>query len=118
MDAFELIRRERPDAQLVLSRPRDLEAVRRAGVRIDAPGVEFIDLDDRAALARAYGSAWAVALPATSEAFGLVLLEALACGTPVLGYDDGGIPEIIDRPGIGRLFIASRLGRSRAPCSR
>ncbi|HEY5318038.1 MAG TPA: glycosyltransferase, partial [Solirubrobacteraceae bacterium] len=89
---------------LVLSRPRDLEPVRRAGVRIDAPGVEWVDLDDRSALARAYASAWAVALPATEEAFGLVLLEALACGTPVVGYDDGGISEIIDRPGIGRLI--------------
>lgn len=102
--AFELIRRERPDARLVLSRPRELEAARRAGVRLGVPGVDWLDLDDRAALARAYGSAWVAALPARSEAFGLVLLEALACGTPVVGYDDGGIPEIVDRPGIGRLF--------------
>jgi glycosyltransferase involved in cell wall biosynthesis len=38
------------------------------------------------------------------EAFGLVLVEALACGTPVVGYAQGGIPEIVDRPQIGRLF--------------
>ena len=30
------------------------------------------------------------------EPFGLVLIEALACGTPVLAYRRGSIPEIID----------------------
>ncbi len=38
------------------------------------------------------------------EAFGLVLAEALACGTPVVGTRSGAIPEIIDRDGIGALF--------------
>jgi glycosyltransferase involved in cell wall biosynthesis len=33
-----------------------------------------------------------------------VLAEALACGTPVVGYAHAAIPEVIDRPGIGRLF--------------
>jgi glycosyltransferase involved in cell wall biosynthesis len=102
--AVELIRREWPDARLVLSRPHELTAARRAGVDLDAPGVQWADLDDRAALARAYGEAWVAVLPARDEAFGLVLAEALACGTPVVGYDHGAIPEVIDRPGIGRLF--------------
>jgi glycosyltransferase involved in cell wall biosynthesis len=38
------------------------------------------------------------------EAFGLVLAEAMACGTPAVGYDDGATPEVIDRPGVGLLF--------------
>ncbi len=38
------------------------------------------------------------------EAFGLVLAEALACGTPIVGYDHGATPELIDRPGVGLLF--------------
>lgn len=34
-------------------------------------------------------------LPSFSESFGLVLIEALACGVPVIGSDVGGIKEII-----------------------
>ncbi|MHB8656612.1 MAG: glycosyltransferase family 4 protein [Solirubrobacteraceae bacterium] len=102
--ALGLVRKELPEAQLILSRPRSLEAVRAAGVPLSAPGVQWAELDERSSLARAYGEAWVAALPATDEAFGLVLLEALACGTPVVGYDGGAIPELIDRPGIGRLF--------------
>lgn len=37
----------------------------------------------------------ALILPSFSESFGLVLIEALACGKPVIGSDVGGISEII-----------------------
>lgn len=104
VDALALVRRERPDAQLVLSRPRDLDAARRAGVPLEAPGLHWADLDDRDVLARAYGAAWVSALPSVDEAFGLVLAEAMACGTPAVGYDHGATPEVIDRPGVGLLF--------------
>jgi teichuronic acid biosynthesis glycosyltransferase TuaC len=42
-------------------------------------------------------------LPSRSEARGNVILEALACGTPVAAADVGGIPELM-RPTHGRLF--------------
>jgi glycosyltransferase involved in cell wall biosynthesis len=103
VEALALVRRERPDTELVLSRPRSAEAVRRAGVRLDAPGVRLVDLDDRGTLARAYGEAWVAALPSQDEAFGLVHAEAMACGTPAVGYDHGAAPEVIDRPGVGLL---------------
>lgn len=104
VDAFALVRARSPRARLVLSRPRDAAAIVRAGIDQDAPGLEWLDLDHDVALARAYGEAWVAVLPAADEAFGLVLAEALACGTPVVGYDHAAIPEIIDRPGIGRVF--------------
>jgi N-acetyl-alpha-D-glucosaminyl L-malate synthase BshA len=47
-------------------------------------------------------------LPSTVESFGLVALEAMASRVPVLGYDGGGLPEVV-RSGIDGLLAP--LGR-------
>ncbi|HEX6388620.1 MAG TPA: glycosyltransferase, partial [Solirubrobacteraceae bacterium] len=64
------------------------------------PGATAVDLDDRDALAAANRRAHVHALPSVGEAFGLVLAEALACGTPVVG----GQPEVVGDHATGRLF--------------
>lgn len=48
-------------------------------------------------------SADVLVLPSFSESFGLVLIEALACGKPVIGSKVGGIQEIIT-PNVGLLI--------------
>jgi len=100
VEAFGLLRRQRPDARLVLLRPRD---ARLSATLASTPGIELVD-DDPGVLAPAYSAAWACALPSVGEAFGLVLAESLACGTPVVGSRHGGIPEIVDDPAVGRIF--------------
>ena len=53
------------------------------------------------------GNADALILPSTfDEPFGMVLIEALACGTPVIGLDSGAIPEIIKHGRTG--FVAQK----------
>lgn len=85
------------------------EAAGRAGVPLAVsrvrgatppPGTIELDLDDRAALAAANRRAWVHALPSVGEAFGLVLAEALASGTPVVG----GRPEVVGGADTGRVF--------------
>lgn len=97
--AFARVRNERPDARLILLAPSDPAKQ----PPLEAPGVEFADVDSDGIRAL-YREAWVSGLASYNEAFGLVLVESLACGTPVFGMDDGGVPEIIDRPGIGRMF--------------
>lgn len=43
-------------------------------------------------------------LPSLQETFGMVLLEGMAGGVPVVGSRTGGIPEVIDEGKNGRLF--------------
>jgi glycosyltransferase involved in cell wall biosynthesis len=103
LEAFALVRRERPDARLLLDRPSDPALAARLGAR---DGVELLPARaGQAELLEAYRRAWVCALPSLGEAFGLVLAEALACGTPVVGSDAGGIPEVLGgREDVGRLF--------------
>jgi phosphatidylinositol alpha-mannosyltransferase len=98
IDAFRLVRRERPDARLVFAPPLAAAVEGTLGDGIEVTPVA----PDR--VPEVYQRAWVTALPSRNEAFGLVLVESLACGTPVVGTRDGGIPEIIDRPEIGRMF--------------
>jgi glycosyltransferase involved in cell wall biosynthesis len=66
---------------------------------IDVLGVG--QLDD---VPRRYREATVTVLPSADEAFGLVLVESLACGTPVVAAASGGMLEIVtDDAGVGAL---------------
>lgn len=97
--AFGLVRKTRRDARLILVRPREAALER----TLSGEGVSFFDPDPDA-VGELFARAWVTALAAYNEAFGLVLVESLACGTPVVAMRDGGIPEIVDRPEVGVLF--------------
>lgn len=54
-------------------------------------------------------------VPSQFEPFGRVVIEAMACGRPVIGSRDGGIPEIIDDGKTGSLVeVGDYAGFSRA----
>ena len=71
---------------------------------LDRPGIEFVgEINDRDKT-RFLGDALALLFPIDwPEPFGLVMIEAMACGTPVLGFRQGSTPEIIDDHVTGRL---------------
>jgi glycosyltransferase involved in cell wall biosynthesis len=54
------------------------------------------------------GNAYALLFPIDwPEPFGLVMIEALACGTPIIAYRDGSVPELMEEGRTG--FIVTEL---------
>lgn len=107
-DAFARLRAQRPDARLVLagrvSPPTQAALLARLPDADSRAAVEFTGLGQVGDLPALYQHAAVTVLPSVWEAFGLVLVESLAAGTPVVGARHGGIPDIIDTDAVGTLF--------------
>jgi glycosyltransferase involved in cell wall biosynthesis len=75
--------------------------------RIGGATLRFLPFEeDPVAVARHYHAADVYVHPARAETFGLSVLEAMACGVPVVASDAGGIPEVVTDGETGLLFPA------------
>jgi glycosyltransferase involved in cell wall biosynthesis len=118
---------------------RAIEIARRAGVRLRIaakvdradrayfteciapllrePHVEFLGEIDEHAKQELLGGALALVFPIDwPEPFGMVMVEAMACGTPVIAYRCGSVPEVIDDGVTG--FICDDLEQAVAAVAR
>ncbi len=71
--------------------------------RLGGPTVQFLGFQNEEKLRELYHDARAVLFPG-EEDFGLVPLEAMACGTPVIAYRSGGALETIVESATGEFF--------------
>ncbi|OON59511.1 glycosyl transferase family 1 [Massilia sp. KIM] len=95
-----------PDAVLLLAgqgpeRARLEALARELGVE---DRVRFLGVLPQAELARYYNAADALVLASSREGWANVLLEAMACGTPVVASRVWGTPEVVAAPGAGVLM--------------
>ena len=64
---------------------------------LDQPGIEFIGEINEAEKAGFLGRAAALLFPIQwPEPFGIVMIEAMACGTPVIAFNRGSVPEVVE----------------------
>lgn len=98
----------------------------------DPEALDYRERVDESMLVRLYQDAAALVYPSRYEGFGLPVLEALACGTPVIAADAASIPEVLGAagrlvaPGDATVWLpalravledpdARRLARTRGP---
>jgi glycosyltransferase involved in cell wall biosynthesis len=81
------------------------------------PAVEFIGEIGDAEKSAFLGNARALLFPIDwPEPFGLVMIEAMACGTPVIAFRHGSVPEIIEDGVTG--FIVDNVAQAVEAASR
>ncbi|WP_277543703.1 glycosyltransferase family 4 protein [Haloarcula laminariae] len=102
LKAFDIVTEHRDEVKLVLvgggkNTDTVLNQVEELGIEDDV--VLIRDAEDDL-IVSLYNSATALAFPSYGEGFGLIYLEALAAGLPVVCVDEGAAPEVVGEAGI------------------
>lgn len=103
LDAFEQVARTLPDAELVIAGSgQQLEEVRARVARMTGRSVHVIGHVDRQDVPELMRQHSVYCLPSYGEPLGMTVLEAMACGAPVVATASGGIRYQVSEAG-GRL---------------
>ncbi|WP_138492936.1 N-acetyl-alpha-D-glucosaminyl L-malate synthase BshA [Paenibacillus pinistramenti] len=102
VDVFDRVSRQLPARLLFVGEGPDLPKIQ---YKIRQMGLEdkvhFLGKQDE--IAQVISLADVLLLPSEKESFGLVALEAMACGVPTIGSVAGGIPELVKHGSTGYL---------------
>jgi glycosyltransferase involved in cell wall biosynthesis len=91
--------------KLILAAAEDDYYRERVAPHVDGSRVVYFGEADFQAKVKLYGGARALLYPIQArEPFGLVLAEAMACGTPVAALDRGAVREVVDEGVTGLIF--------------
>ncbi|AEJ43482.1 N-acetyl-alpha-D-glucosaminyl L-malate synthase BshA [Alicyclobacillus acidocaldarius] len=105
---FERVARRMPAKLLLVGEGPDLGAAKRQVEEAClSHRVHFLGRQDE--VAPLFAAADLFLLPSESESFGLVALEAMSCGVPVVGSTAGGIPEVVVHGETGFLAPVGRV---------
>ena len=98
LDALAILRRRRRGIRLIIRGEGQPTYARAVHERVETLGlgdvVSFQGYAGRQALRDLYAHAACLVLPSLKEGFGLPVLEAMACGTPVITSSSSSLPEV------------------------
>lgn len=99
LGAMALVVEREPDAMLWLSGPGDPSEVLHGAPSAARKRTEVLDLGAPKEVRDRYAEAWVTVLPSMHDSFGMVCVESLACGTPIVVTDHGAPQELV-APGL------------------
>jgi phosphatidylinositol alpha-mannosyltransferase len=117
LEAVAIVADDEPNVRLWLGGPGDPSPVLEKAPRAARDRTDVLPVGTVAEQPARYASAWVTALPSRNEAFGLVLVESLACGTPIVASDHASLPELME-PGIGAMAKVDDPASLAAACLR
>jgi glycosyltransferase involved in cell wall biosynthesis len=97
LEALDRLQVSEPIVLLTIGTPESRELLGRFQSR------ELGRLDDEGLLGLAYSAADVYVLPTLADNQPLVLIESLACGTPIVSFNVGGVPEMVRHMEVGFL---------------
>jgi glycosyltransferase involved in cell wall biosynthesis len=114
LEAFKIIKKDYPEAKLVLAG----QVIDIPLTSLDYPGIEYLGVVKNKNLPEIYNRASLVLAPSITtpeweEQVGMVNLQAMACGTPVISTNSGAIPEYIVS-GQGAVLVEEKDARALA----
>ncbi len=96
---------KRVGMRLILAAADEEYYRQKVAAHVDGRQIVYFGEADFDAKVKLFGGARALLYPTlASEPFGLVLAEAMACGTPVAALDRGAVREVVDDGVTGRIF--------------
>jgi len=103
LEALPVIAEAEPEVELWLSGPGDARALFEMAPPESRERTRVLGLGDAGRQHERYGSAWITCLPSRNDSFGMVLVESLACGTPLVTTTQGAPQELVEPGKTGEL---------------
>jgi glycosyltransferase involved in cell wall biosynthesis len=99
LEALAIVAEREPDVEVWLSGPGEGDELLAAAPAAARERTRLLGLGDSERQHERYGQAWVTCLPSRYDSFGMVLIESLACGTPLVTTTQGAPQELVD-PGV------------------
>lgn len=103
LEALGLVAEREPEVELWLSGPGEGGPLLDAAPAAARERTRVLGLGDSGRQHERYGRAWVTCLPSRYDSFGMVLIESLSCGTPIVTTTQGAPQELVDEGVTGEM---------------